>query len=176
MQASKKRQDQLLQSGQSSPSPQHSQSIGQQTQAQSLQLPQTSVLSSLRNTSKSPIGLVPTTPSPSQYNNSIPQNGRRSPFAQPPPPPGRSSPSSPLLSHQQQYSNMSSDVDPYSGSSVHRRKGAGGRGDDFHGQYENDSESAGPASMLYQQQQQAPLIDQVCRLEKAPLEYHAWLC
>ncbi|KAI8353035.1 hypothetical protein B0O80DRAFT_481102 [Mortierella sp. GBAus27b] len=169
MQASKKRQDQLLQSGQNSPSPQpHTQSIGQQSQGQTLQLPQTGVLSSLRNNSKSPIGLVPTSPSPPQYN-SIPQNGRTSPFS---PPQSRTPPSStPPSYHQQQYSNVSSDMDPYSGgSSVHRRKGAAGRADEYHGQYENDSESAGPASMLFQQQQHAPHVEQYVQNRSVAIE------
>ncbi|KAF9193209.1 hypothetical protein BGZ51_003958 [Haplosporangium sp. Z 767] len=146
MQASKMRQDQLLQSGQSHP--------GQVQQQQSLtSLPPTSILSPLRNNARSPIGLVPTTPTPSQhqnsYHNNIPQNGKTSPFMQP-----RQPSSSPSFSqHQQQYPNGSSDADPYSSSSMHRRKGA--RTEDYHGQYD-DNESAGPASMLFQQQQHAP--------------------
>jgi hypothetical protein len=131
------------------------------TQSQSLSLPPSSILSPLRNTTRSPIGLVPTTPAPSQlpdpYNsnqNNIPQNGRSSPYMQ-----HQASISS---SHQQQYSNSSSDIDPYSSSSMHRRKGiSGGRSEDLHGQYEDESESAGPASMLFQQQQQAQHVDQV---------------
>ncbi|KAF9923489.1 cis-Golgi t-SNARE syntaxin, partial [Modicella reniformis] len=166
IQASKQRQDQL---GQSSPQQLHAQSVGQQSQGQTLQLPQTSVLSSLRNTSRSPIGLVPTTPPPPQYNNSIPQNGRTSPFMQPPQ--GRTPSSSTSLSqHQQHYSNGTSDVDPFSSSSVHRRKGAAGRAEEFHGQYENDSESAGPASMLFQQQQQVPHADQYIQNRSTAIE------
>lgn len=126
-------------------------------QSQSLSLPPTSILSPLRNTTRSPIGLVPTTPTPSQlpntYNSNIPQNGRSSPYMQH---------QSSVSLHQQQYSNGSSDIDPYSNSSVHRRKGINGRSDDFHGQYEDDNESAGPASMLFQQQQQQQHAEQVC--------------
>ncbi|KAG0259962.1 hypothetical protein BG011_002238 [Mortierella polycephala] len=148
IQASKIRQDQLLQSGQSHP--------GQVQQQQSLapSLPPTSILSPLRNNARSPIGLVPTAPTPSQhqngYHNNIPQSGKMSPYMQPRQP---SSPPS-YSQHQQQFSNGPSDVDPYSSSSMHRRKGA--KADDYHGQYEDDNESAGPASMLFQQQQHAP--------------------
>ncbi|KAI1297751.1 cis-Golgi t-SNARE syntaxin [Mortierella claussenii] len=167
MQASKKRQDQLLQSGQPQPAQ-------QQQQQQPLPLPQTGILSSLRNTTKSPIGLVPTSASPTQqyssYNNgrhssgSIPQSGRTSPFAQPTP----NHSLLPSLSHQQQYSNGSSDVDPYSSSSMHRRKG---RADEPHGQqYEDDSGSAGPASMLFQQQQHAPNVEQYVQNRSTAIE------
>ncbi|KAF9197787.1 cis-Golgi t-SNARE syntaxin [Haplosporangium sp. Z 27] len=173
MQASKKRQDQLLQSGQPiSPQTHHQQ---QQQQQQGLHLPQTGILSSLRNTTRSPIGLVPTSASPPQYpnqlnsygnNNNIPQNGRTSPFMQPPP--SRSPVSSLPHPHQQQYSNGSTEVDPYSNSSVHRRKGkADGYGQQ---QYEDDSESAGPASMLFQQQQHAPHIEQYVQTRSSAIE------
>ncbi|KAF9109013.1 cis-Golgi t-SNARE syntaxin [Mortierella sp. AM989] len=174
MQASKKRQDQLLQSGGQATSPQ----AQQQHQGQTLQLPQTGILSSLRNTTKSPIGLVPTSASPpqlpSQYNNpnnsygnNIPQNGRMSPLMQPPP--NRSPSSLSQHQHQQSYSNGSADVDPYSSSSVHRRKG---RADGYNGQqqYEDDSESAGPASMLFQQQQQAPHVEQYVQNRSTAIE------
>ncbi|KAF9997618.1 cis-Golgi t-SNARE syntaxin [Entomortierella chlamydospora] len=147
----------------------------QQQQGQSLQLPQTGILSSLRNTTRSPIGLVPTSASPpqppNQYNNygnnNIPQNGRMSPFMQPPP--SRSPSSLSQHQHQQQYLNGSTEVEPYSSSSVHRRKG---RVDDYHGQqqYEDDSESAGPASMLFQQQQHAPHVEQHIQNRSSAIE------
>ncbi|KAF9948427.1 cis-Golgi t-SNARE syntaxin [Mortierella alpina] len=70
----------------------------------------------------------------------------------------------------QQYSNGSSDVDPYSSSSVHRRKGINGRSDDFHGQYEEDNESAGPASMLFNQQQHAPHVEQYVQNRSTAIE------
>ncbi|KAI8599879.1 syntaxin 5 [Dissophora ornata] len=178
MQASKKRQDQLLQSSQSnSPQQQHAQALGmgqQQYSGQALPLPQTGVLSSLRNTSRSPMGLVPTTAPPpqhpSQYNNnsSIPQNGgRTSPFIQPP---QNRSPSATAAysQQQQQYTSGLMDVDPYNNSSMHRRKG---RADEFHGQYEDDSsESAGPASMLFQQQQHAPHAEQYVQQRSTAIE------
>ncbi|KAF9987344.1 cis-Golgi t-SNARE syntaxin [Mortierella antarctica] len=72
--------------------------------------------------------------------------------------------------HQQQFSNASSDVDPYSSSSVHRRKGINGRSDDFHGQYEDDNESAGPASMLFNQQQHAPHVEQYVQNRSTAIE------
>ncbi|KAF9134047.1 hypothetical protein BGW39_008266 [Mortierella sp. 14UC] len=103
---------------------------------------------------------------PNPYNsshNNIPQNGRSSPYMQ-----HQASVSS---SHQQQYPNGSSDIDPYSSSSMHRRKGInGGRSEDFHGQYEDDSESAGPASMLFQQQQQALHVDQYVQNRSTAIE------
>ncbi|KAF9947639.1 hypothetical protein BGZ70_002580, partial [Mortierella alpina] len=71
---------------------------------------------------------------------------------------------------EQQYSNGSSDIDPYSNSSVHRRKGINGRSDDFHGQYEDDSESAGPASMLFNQQQHAPHVEQYVQNRSTAIE------
>ncbi|KAK3813602.1 MAG: t-SNARE [Linnemannia gamsii] len=177
MQATKKRQDQLLLSSQSQTGA-HGQGQGQgqgqglspKGQSQTLSLPPSSILSPLRNTTRSPIGLVPTTPTPSQLpnpysnHNNIPQNGRSSPYMQH---------QAPVPSHhQQQYSNGSSDIDPYSSSSMHRRKGVngGGRSEDFHGQYEDDSESAGPASMLFQQQQQAPHIDQYVQNRSTAIE------
>ncbi|KAF9285513.1 cis-Golgi t-SNARE syntaxin [Mortierella alpina] len=184
MQASKQRQDQLLHApagppgqgqGQGKgPAQGYGQGYGQgQGQGPSLGLPQTSILSPLRNTTRSPIGLVPTTPTPSRQhglynNNTIPQNGRTSPFANAPP--HSRSPSSSLPQHQQQYTNGSSDVDPYSNSSVHRRKGINGRSDDFQGQYEDDNESAGPASMLFNQQQQAPHVEQYVQNRSTAIE------
>ncbi|KAG0020725.1 cis-Golgi t-SNARE syntaxin [Entomortierella chlamydospora] len=176
MQASKARQDQLLQSGgQPNNTQAQQQQQQQQQQGQSLQLPQTGILSSLRNTTRSPIGLVPTSASPpqppNQYNNygnnNIPQNGRMSPFMQPPP--SRSPSSLSQHQHQQQYLNGSTEVEPYSSSSVHRRKG---RVDDYHGQqqYEDDSESAGPASMLFQQQQHAPHVEQHIQNRSSAIE------
>jgi len=138
-------------------------------QSQSLALPPSSILSPLRNTTRSPIGLVPTTPTPSQlpnpYSNhsNIPQNGRSSPYMQH---------QSSVPSHQQQYSNGSSDIDPYSSSSVHRRKG--GRSEEFHGQYDDDNESAGPASMLFQQQQQQQHAEQVCLLDPLQFTFVRW--
>jgi len=157
MQATKKRQEQLLNSTQ----PQGQQQ-GQSQQQQSLSLPPSSILSPLRNITRSPIGLVPTTPTPSQYpsNGSIPPaHGRTSPYVQPPP--NRPPSATAMSQHPQQYSNGSSDIDPYNSQSVHRRKGGNGRADDYNGQYEDDSESAGPASMLFQQQQHAPHAEQV---------------
>ncbi|CAO3563903.1 unnamed protein product [Mortierella alpina] len=188
MQASKQRQDQLLHApaghpghgqGQGPPLGQgQGQGQGQghgygPGQGPSLGLPQTSILSPLRNTTRSPMGLVPTTPTPSKQHgpyptNTIPQNGRTSPFANPPP--SRSPASSLPPHHQQQYSNGSSDVDPYSNSSVHRRKGVNGRSDDFHGQYEDDNESAGPASMLFNQQQHAPHVEQYVQNRSTAIE------
>ncbi|KAI7818636.1 hypothetical protein BC939DRAFT_462334 [Gamsiella multidivaricata] len=174
MQMTKKRQDQLLGSGQGHPSQlqqQHQQLGPGMTQQKTLQLPQTSILSSLRKTTNSPLGLVPTSASPSQlphqYDNSIPHNDRTSPFIQPSS--SRASPSPASYPQQQQYSNGASDVDPY-GSSVHRRKGINGRADNFHGQYEDDSEAAGPASMLFQQQQQAPHVDQYTQNRSTAIE------
>ncbi|KAG0291783.1 cis-Golgi t-SNARE syntaxin [Linnemannia gamsii] len=170
VQATKKRQDQLLQSSQVQTGAHgqgHVQGQGHspKAQSQSLSLPPTSILSPLRNTTRSPIGLVPTTPTPSQlpnpYNSNIPQNGRSSPYMQH---------QSPVPSHQQQYSNGSSDIDPYSGSSVHRRKGFNGKSDDFHGQYEDDNESAGPASMLFQQQQQQQHAEQYVQNRSTAIE------
>ncbi|KAG0322343.1 cis-Golgi t-SNARE syntaxin [Dissophora globulifera] len=175
MQASKKRQEQLLQSGNQSlsPQPQHAQAMGM-GQQQSLHLPQTSVLSSLRNTSRSPIGLVPTAAPPpqhpSQYNNggSIPQNGgRMSPFMQPSPSQSPLPAAGYAQQHHQPYSNVSSDVDPYSNSSIHRRKG---RADEYNSQYEDDTESAGPASMLFQQQQHAPHVEQYVQQRSTAIE------
>ncbi|KAF9900711.1 cis-Golgi t-SNARE syntaxin [Linnemannia zychae] len=175
VQATKKRQDHLLQSSQAQTGALgqgHGQGQGHspKAQSQSLSLPPSSILSPLRNTTRSPIGLVPTTPTPSQlpnpYNSNhsnIPQNGRSSPYMQ--------HQASAPPSHHQQYSNGSSDIDPYSGSSMHRRKGInGGRSDDFHGQYEDESESAGPASMLFQQQQQAPHVDQYVQNRSTAIE------
>ncbi|KAF9094204.1 cis-Golgi t-SNARE syntaxin [Mortierella sp. AD031] len=170
VQATKKRQDQLLQSSQAQTGgPGQGQGQGNSPKNQSLSLPPTSILSPLRNTTRSPIGLVPTTPTPTQlpspYSNhsNIPQNGRSSPFMQ-------QQQQSSVSLHQQQYSNGSSDVDPYSGSNIHRRKGVNGRSDDFHGQYEDDSESAGPASMLFQQQQQALHVDQYVQNRSTAIE------
>ncbi|KAG9321735.1 hypothetical protein KVV02_005081 [Mortierella alpina] len=189
MQASKQRQDQLLHApaghqghgqgqGQGQgpplgPGQGHGQGHGfGPGQGPSLGLPQTSILSPLRNTTHSPIGLVPTTPTPSKQHgpyptNTIPQNGRTSPFTNLP---HSRSPSSSLPQHQQQFSNGSSDVDPYSSSSVHRRKGINGRSDDFHGQYEDDNESAGPASMLFNQQQHAPHVEQYVQNRSTAIE------
>ncbi|KAF9907342.1 cis-Golgi t-SNARE syntaxin [Lobosporangium transversale] len=186
MQASKKRQDQLLQSGQPHPGQSPPQGFAGQQQnghQQSLQLPQTGILSSLRNTTKSPIGLVPTSASPPQafssytndHSNNIPQSGRTSPFMQPlPSNPNQlplSSVSSQSSPYQQYQISGSSDIDPYSGSSMHRRKG---RTDDYHGQsqhyYEDDSESAGPASMLFQQQQHAPHVEQYVQNRSTAIE------
>ncbi|KAG9071439.1 cis-Golgi t-SNARE syntaxin [Linnemannia hyalina] len=170
--ATKKRQDHLLQSSQvqtGAIGPGQGQGQGQghspKAQSQSLALPPSSILSPLRNTTRSPIGLVPTTPTPSQlpnpYSNhsNIPQNGRSSPYMQQ---------QSSVPSHQQQYSNGSSDIDPYSSSSVHRRKG--GRSEEFHGQYDDDNESAGPASMLFQQQQQQQHAEQYVQNRSTAIE------
>lgn len=170
VQATKKRQDHLLQSSQVQTGAigqgqGQGQGLSPKTQSQSLALPPSSILSPLRNTTRSPIGLVPTTPTPSQlphpYSNhsNIPQSGRSSPYMQH---------QSPVPSHQQQYSNGSSDIDPYSGSSVHRRKG--GRSEEFHGQYEDDNESAGPASMLFQQQQQQQHAEQYVQNRSTAIE------
>ncbi|GJJ70083.1 syntaxin 5 [Entomortierella parvispora] len=164
MQATKKRQEQLLNSTQP-------QQQGQSQQQQSLSLPPSSILSPLRNTTRSPIGLVPTTPTPSQYpgNGNIPlAHGRTSPYAQPPP--NRPPSTTAMSQHPHQYSNGSSDIDPYSSQSVHRRKGGSGRADDYNGQYEDDSESAGPASMLFQQQQHAPHAEQYIQNRSTAIE------
>ncbi|KAF9921301.1 cis-Golgi t-SNARE syntaxin [Linnemannia zychae] len=156
VQATKKRQDQLLQSSQGQAGGM-GQGQGQihSPPSQSLPLPPSSILSPLRNTTRSPIGLVPTTPTPSpipspyNYHANIPQNGRSSPYMK------------------QQYPSGSTDMDPYSGSSMHRRKG---RPDGFHGQYEDDNEAAGPASMLFQQQQQSQNVEQYVQNRSTAIE------
>ncbi|KAG0347096.1 cis-Golgi t-SNARE syntaxin [Podila humilis] len=171
MQASKKRQEQLLQSGAGN-QPQQLQ-LQQQQQQQQLQQPSplltpTSILSPLRNNSKSPMGLVATarTPTPtSQYlqQQNIPYGRGGSPFGQ--------NDTSTSPNHYPlnvvEATNSSID-DPYQTSSMHRRKG--GRSD---GAYEDDSEAAGPASMLYQQQQQqqyAPLSEQSIQNRSTAIE------
>ncbi|KAG0352003.1 cis-Golgi t-SNARE syntaxin [Podila minutissima] len=156
MQASKKRQDQLLNPGGAPPQLLHPQ------QNSPLMTP-TSILSPLRNNSKTPLGLVPTarTPTPTSqflHQQNIPNgaNGRGSPYAQ--------------ASPNHYPANGGSNVmdDPYQASSIHRRKG--GRSEDLHGSYENDSEAAGPASMLFQQQQYAPQADQYIQNRSTAIE------
>ncbi|KAF9316954.1 cis-Golgi t-SNARE syntaxin [Podila horticola] len=154
MQASKKRQ--LLNSGGAPP---------QQLQPQqnSPLMTPTSILSPLRNNSKTPLGLVPTarTPTPTSqflHQQNIPNgtNGRGSPYAQPSP-------------NQYPVNGGSNGMDdPYQASSIHRRKG--GRSEDIHGSYEDDSEAAGPASMLFQQQQYAPQADQYIQNRSTAIE------
>ncbi|KAF9584558.1 cis-Golgi t-SNARE syntaxin [Lunasporangiospora selenospora] len=179
IQASKKRQEQLLQSGQTQalpnlqtqspfqpPGPVRGQSPGNGPGHQvSLSVPHSSVLSPLRNNTRSPIGLVPVSPTPSTLptGQSIPQGRSSSPLMQTNSPslqhhsrrPSTPSSVSSQPYHQSQYSNgaYAETETNYSSSSMHRRK-VGGH------QYEDDNEAAGPASMLYQQQQYAPQVDQ----------------
>ncbi|KAG0051008.1 hypothetical protein BGZ83_004225 [Gryganskiella cystojenkinii] len=175
MQATKKRQDQLLNGGASHPGQGQQQPPGplQQQQQHSL-MPPSSILSPLRNNSRSPIGLVPTTPTPSQYptNGSIPQHPGRttSPYMQQQnqQPPNRPPSATPMSQHSQQYSNGSSDIDPYSSQSVHRRKGR--TDNNYNSQYEDDNESAGPASMLFQQQQHAPNVEEYVQTRSTAIE------
>lgn len=153
MQASKKRQDQLLSPGGATPQ--------LQSQQNSPLLTPTSILSPLRNNSKTPLGLVPTarTPTPTSqflHQQNIPNgaNGRGSPYA-------------PSPNHYPANGSNGMD-DPYQASNIHRRKG--GRSEDMHGSYENDSEAAGPASMLYQHQQYAPQADQYIQNRSTAIE------
>ncbi|KAF9382356.1 cis-Golgi t-SNARE syntaxin [Podila verticillata] len=153
MQASKKRQDQLLNQGGAPPQ--------LQPQQNSPLLTPTSILSPLRNNSKTPLGLVPTarTPTPTSqflHQQNIPNgaNGRGSPYAASP-------------NHYPANGSNGMD-DQYQASSIHRRKG--GRSEDIHGSYEDDSEAAGPASMLFQQQQHAPQADQYIQNRSTAIE------
>ncbi|KAF9425810.1 cis-Golgi t-SNARE syntaxin [Podila epigama] len=159
MQASKKRQDQLLNQGGSHQQLLHPQ--GQQTAP--LPTP-TSVLSPLRNNSKSPMGLVQTARTPTPTNQFLQQqsipNGPNGRYSQTPP--------NHYAANGNGYDNGPANGatdDPYHASSIHRRKG--GRPD---GSYEDDSEAAGPASMLFQQQQYAPHAEQYVQNRSTAIE------